>query len=227
MKLTKLALATALGVGLVASGLSIASASQDTSGAGSGQSAATDLYTVGGDDKANTDAFIQAVLKSALAKKENAGNATKSANATVTVTYSTKEAPTFRKQIKRSAAIWNAALDNVELKEGNNPDFTYREGNDSQGSYAKVEGNGKGFIFLDFTQNKEYNSTRVTSHETGHILGLPDNRTGECSDLMSGGSAPADCDNAKPSEAEADEVDRQWAEGGQSQDPWDQWLPRG
>ncbi|MFC9128504.1 snapalysin family zinc-dependent metalloprotease [Streptomyces sp. NPDC057099] len=221
MKLPKLALATALGVGLLASGLSIASASPDASGDGSGQPAATDLYTTGKDDKADTDAFIQAVLKSALAKKENAGNATKSADAAVTVTYSTKEAPHFRKQIKRSAAIWNAALDNVELKEGSNPDFIYREGDDSRGSYATGQGKGKGLVFLDFTQNKEFNSTRITSHETGHILGLPDRRTGQCSDLMSGGSAPADCDNAKPSAEEADEVDRQWAQG---QDEWDQWL---
>ncbi|MFC9681820.1 snapalysin family zinc-dependent metalloprotease [Streptomyces sp. NPDC056948] len=218
MKLPKLALATALGVGLLASGLSIASASPDTSGDGSGQPAATDLYTAGKDDKADTDAFIQAVLKSALAKKENT---TKSTAAAVTVTYSAKDAPHFRKQIKRSAEIWNAAVDNVELKEGSNPDFTYREGNDPQGSHARVEGNGKGYIFLDFEQTKKFSSTRITSHETGHILGLPDERTGLCSDLMSGGSAPADCKNAKPSAEEADEVDRQWAQG---QDEWDQWL---
>lgn len=50
-------------------------------------------------------------------------------------------------------------------------------------------------------------------HETGHILGLPENRTGLCTDLMSGGSAPASCKNAKPSVEEAREVDRQWANG--------------
>ncbi|WP_432586248.1 snapalysin family zinc-dependent metalloprotease [Streptomyces sp. HD1123-B1] len=212
MKITKLALTTALGIGLAASGLTIASASPDASSAPAGQS--DTLYATGKDDRVNTDEFIKSVLESALGKKENLekkGNA-KNASA-VTVTYSAKSAPHFRAQIKRSASIWNSSVRNVKLREGSNPDFTYREGNDPQGSYAQVEGNGRGYIFLDFAQNREFDSTRVTSHETGHILGLPDNRTGQCSDLMSGGSAPASCKNAKPSAAEAREVDQQWAQG--------------
>ncbi|MCP9206735.1 snapalysin family zinc-dependent metalloprotease [Streptomyces sp. NEAU-Y11] len=211
MKYTKTALTTILGLGLAATGLSIASASPDTSSDRADRSAASDLYTAGKDDRFDTDAFIKTVLKSALEKKENAKD-TKSAGA-VTVTYSAKNAPHFRAQIKRSASIWNAAVDNVKLREGGNPDFTYREGNDDRGSWARPEGNGKGLVFLDFKQNREFDSTRVAAHETGHILGLPDNRTGQCSDLMSGGSAPASCKNAKPSSEEAREVDQQWAQG--------------
>ncbi|MFC9128182.1 snapalysin family zinc-dependent metalloprotease [Streptomyces sp. NPDC057099] len=45
-------------------------------------------------------------------------------------TYSAKNARHFRAQIKRSAATRNAAVDNVKLKEGSNPDFTYEGGND-------------------------------------------------------------------------------------------------
>jgi snapalysin len=48
---------------------------------------------------------------------------------------------------------------------------------------------------------------RGAAHELGHILGLPDNRTGRCSDLMSGHSAPTSCTNAHPSPAEAATVD--------------------
>ncbi|WP_435243328.1 snapalysin family zinc-dependent metalloprotease [Streptomyces cucumeris] len=212
MKITKLALTTALGIGLAASGLTIASASPDASSDPAGKS--DTLYVTGKDDRVNTDEFIKSVLESALGKQENLekkGN-TKNA-AAVTVTYSAKSAPHFRKQIKRSAAIWNSSVRNVKLREGSNPDFTYREGNDERGSWADVQGNGRGMVFLDFKQNKEFDSTRVASHETGHILGLPDNRTGQCSDLMSGGSAPASCKNAKPSAAEAQEVDQQWAQG--------------
>ncbi|WP_431772805.1 snapalysin family zinc-dependent metalloprotease [Streptomyces cucumeris] len=212
MKITKLALTTALGIGLAASGLTIASASPDASSAPAGQS--DTLYATGKDDRVNTDEFIKSVLESALGKKENLekkGNA-KNASA-VTVTYSAKSAPHFRAQIKRSAAIWNSAVRNVKLREGSNPDFTYREGNDERGSWADVQGNGKGLVFLDFKQNKEFDSTRVTAHETGHILGLPDHYEGPCSELMSGGGPGPSCKNAKPNKQEAQEVDQQWAQG--------------
>ncbi|WP_256413756.1 snapalysin family zinc-dependent metalloprotease [Saccharopolyspora sp. ASAGF58] len=45
------------------------------------------------------------------------------------------------------------------------------------------------------------------------MLGLPDNRTGECEDLMSGVSAGPDCDNAKPNPDEIAEVERNFAGG--------------
>ncbi|MEK8105894.1 snapalysin family zinc-dependent metalloprotease [Micromonospora sp. M12] len=37
--------------------------------------------------------------------------------------------------------------------------------------------------------NQGYDRTRIATHEVGHILGLPDRRTGLCTDLMSGSSA--------------------------------------
>jgi snapalysin len=52
-----------------------------------------------------------------------------------------------------------------------------------------------------------YYEPRIAAHEFGHILGLPDNRTGRCSDLMSGSSAPTSCTNAYPSATEAATVD--------------------
>ncbi|GAA3212151.1 snapalysin family zinc-dependent metalloprotease [Nonomuraea helvata] len=56
-----------------------------------------------------------------------------------------------------------------------------------------------------------YNPLRIAAHEIGHILGLPDRRTGLCSDLMSGSSAPVSCTNPNPSAAERAEVDRNFA----------------
>ena len=84
------------------------------------------------------------------------------------------------------------------LQEGSNADFTYREGNDSRGSYASTDGHSRGYIFIDYAQAKEYDSTRITAHETGHVLGLPDHYSGPCSELMSGGGPGPSCTNPNP-----------------------------
>jgi snapalysin len=54
--------------------------------------------------------------------------------------------------------------------------------------------------------NDGYYQPRIAAHEFGHILGLPDRRTGLCADLMSGSSAPVSCRNAYPNAAEATAV---------------------
>ncbi|WP_103539366.1 snapalysin family zinc-dependent metalloprotease, partial [Streptomyces sp. SM9] len=131
----------------------------------------------------------------------------------VTVTYDASAAPTFRSQIASSTSIWNGAVSNVRLQEGSNADFTYREGNDPRGSYASTDGHGRGYIFLDYAQNQQYNSTRVTTHETGHVLGLPDTYSGPCSQLMSGGGPGPSCTNAQPDSAERSRVEQLWANG--------------
>ena len=61
----------------------------------------------------------------------------------------------------------------MTLVEGSNYDFYYTEGNDPRGSYASTDGHGSGYIFLDYAQAQQYNPTRITAHETGHVLGLP------------------------------------------------------
>lgn len=160
-------------------------------------------------EAAMTKAFYEAVMKSARAKQAKSGNKT----AAVTVVYRASSAPTFRTQIARSAQIWNNATNNVTLVEGSNYDFYYREGNDSRGSYAYTDGRGGGYIFLDYRQNQIYNSLRVTSHETGHVLGLPDRYSGPCSELMSGGGPGPSCTNATPNANERARVDRIWASG--------------
>ena len=131
----------------------------------------------------------------------------------VTVTYDASAAPTFRSQIASSTSIWNGAVSNVRLQEGSNADFTYREGNDPRGSYASTDGHGRGYIFLDYAQNQQYNSTRVTTHETGHVLGLPDTYSGPCSQLMSGGGPGPSCTIAQPDSAERSRVEQLWANG--------------
>ncbi|MFD4276468.1 MULTISPECIES: snapalysin [Streptomyces] len=165
-------------------------------------------YTGSAENAAANKAFFDAVMKSVAEKR--AANPRALA---VTVTYSAASAPSFRTQIANSTRIWNSSVSNVRLQEGSNADFTYREGNDPRGSYASTNGHGRGFIFLDYRQNQQYNSTRVTTHETGHVLGLPDTYSGPCSQLMSGGGPGPSCTNAQPDANERARVNYLWQNG--------------
>ncbi|MEE1757289.1 snapalysin [Streptomyces sp. SP18CS02] len=157
--------------------------------------------------KANK-AFFEAVMESVAEKR-----AANPGALAVTVVYSASNAPSFRTQIARSTQIWNSSVSNVKLQEGSSPDFQYYEGNDSRGSYASTDGHGRGYIFLDYRQNQQYNSTRVTAHETGHVLGLPDHYSGPCSELMSGGGPGTSCQNATPNAQERARVNTLWQNG--------------
>ncbi|KOG23544.1 MULTISPECIES: snapalysin [Streptomyces] len=198
-------LTAGLGVGLAASlGTAPAAATAPAVTAG----AATVAYAGSAEEAKANQAFFDAVVKSVAKKRAAAPGA-----AAVTVVYSAANAPTFRTQIARSTQIWNSSVVNVRLVEGSNPDFAYYEGNDSRGSYASTDGHGNGYIFLDYRQNQQYNSTRVTAHETGHVLGLPDHYSGPCSELMSGGGPGTSCQNAQPNAQERSRVDQLWRYG--------------
>ncbi|GAA3030477.1 hypothetical protein GCM10020229_47380 [Kitasatospora albolonga] len=131
------------------------------------------------------------------------------------MTYNATSAPTFKNQIANSTSIWNSSVTKVQLRAVTGTrDFKYYEGNDSRGSYASTNGHGSGYIFLDYRQNQQYNSTRVTAHETGHVLGLPDHYSGPCSELMSGGGPGTSCTNPYPNApAEKSRVNQLWANG--------------
>ncbi|MEU6121433.1 snapalysin [Streptomyces sp. NPDC047123] len=169
----------------------------------------TSSYTGSAAEEAANRQFFDAVMKSALKKQ-----AAKPGIQAVTVRYRTSRAPSFRSQIAQSTQIWNSSVANVKLQEtSSTADFEYREGNDSRGSYASTDGRGHGYIFLDYRQNQQYNSTRVTAHETGHVLGLPDHYSGPCSELMSGGGPGTSCTNAYPNAQERSRVNSLWAAG--------------
>lgn len=137
------------------------------------------------EEAANNKAFFEAVLKSVAEKRAAQPNAQ-----AVTVYYNASQAPSFRSQISSAASIWNSSESNVKLQEASSgADFSYYEGNDPRGSYTSTNGHGSGYVFLDYAQNQQYDSVRVATHETGHVLGLPDDYSGPCSELMSGGSA--------------------------------------
>ncbi|MEU4740442.1 snapalysin family zinc-dependent metalloprotease [Actinosynnema sp. NPDC023658] len=134
--------------------------------------------------------------------------------AAVTVYYDTTSAPTYRSAIRQGASNWNSRVTNVKLVENAAAaTLRYREGNDSRGSWASTNGHGSGTIFIDHTQARQYYVVRITAHETGHALGLPDHYSGPCSELMSGGGPGTSCTNAYPNSTEASRVNSLWANG--------------
>ncbi|CAL9502570.1 snapalysin [Streptomyces sp. enrichment culture] len=205
---TPLSVLAAAGLSVTALGLGAAPAAAAPAPLDAAPSFAA--YDGSSEEAAATRAFFEAVLKSAAEKRA----ANPSSAAAVTVVYNASRAPSFATQIARSTQIWNSSVSNVRLQAGTSgADFSYREGNDSRGSYASTDGHGRGYIFLDYRQNQVYNSTRVTAHETGHVLGLPDRYSGPCSELMSGGGPGPSCTNAYPNSAERSRVNQLWANG--------------
>ncbi|MEJ8642540.1 snapalysin [Streptomyces sp. MS1.HAVA.3] len=203
----KAVLATTIGLGLAATLGVVPTAVAAPAPVGNAASYAA--YEGSQENVAANRAFFEAVQRSVA--EQRAANPGALA---VTVTYNTRNAPSFRTQIARSTQIWNSSVSNVRLQEvSSGGNFSYREGNDSRGSYASTDGHGRGYIFLDYRQNQQYNSTRVTSHETGHVLGLPDHYSGPCSELMSGGGPGTSCQNATPNSAERARVNQLWANG--------------
>ncbi|MER6390430.1 snapalysin [Streptomyces sp. NPDC059382] len=201
-------LAGGIGIGLAAA-LSSVAPTASAAPAPVGNAASYAAYERSAQNDAATKAFFQAVRASVA--EQRAANPGALA---VTVTYNTRSAPSFRSQISRSTQIWNSSVSNVRLQEvSSGGNFSYREGNDSRGSYASTDGHGRGYIFLDYRQNQQYDSTRVTAHETGHVLGLPDHYSGPCSELMSGGGPGTSCTNPNPNSAERSRVNQLWANG--------------
>ncbi|MFF2204974.1 snapalysin [Streptomyces sp. NPDC058145] len=204
-KASRRLLALGLGVTFAALGSAIPASAQTT-----GSTAIVRAgYTGSAHEAANNKAFFEAVLNS-VAKKQAAHPNLQS----VTVYYNASQAPTFRSQISSAASIWNSSVSNVKLQStSGSADFSYYEGNDSRGSYASTNGHGSGYIFLDYAQNRQYDSIRVAAHETGHVLGLPDHYSGPCSELMSGGGPGTSCTNRYPNATERSRVNQLWANG--------------
>ncbi|MET9499326.1 snapalysin [Streptomyces sp. NPDC006552] len=201
-------LACAFGAGLTVTALAAAPATAQVEPQGTTATARVH-YTGSAAEAAGNKAFFQAVLKSVAEKRAAHPGA-----AQVTVTYNASGAPSFRQQIANSTSIWNSSVTNVKLQATSGTgNFSYREGNDARGSYASTDGHGRGYVFLDYAQNQQYNSTRVTAHETGHVLGLPDHYSGPCSELMSGGGPGTSCTNPYPNANEKSRVNSLWANG--------------
>lgn len=217
MSARPLALALGLGLGLASSALGAAVPASAQTAAAPSAAAGTSVarYTGSVEDAANNKAFFDAVLKSVAEKR-----AVQPYGQAVTLYYDASHAPSFRSQIASAASIWNSSVSSVKLQAASSgADFSYYEGNDQRGSYASTNGHGNGYIFLDYTQSRQNDPVRVATHETGHVLGLEDDYSGPCSELMSGAGPGPSCTNAYPNAAERSRVDQLWATGA-PQNPW-------
>ncbi|KOX14774.1 snapalysin family zinc-dependent metalloprotease [Micromonospora profundi] len=132
------------------------------------------------------------------------------ASAAMTICYNTSQAGSYASVANQAASIWNNATVNLTLSAncGSNLRIYRITGG---GSYAVRTSLGNGRVYIDTQQAAQYSVLRIMTHEIGHILGLPDNYNGNCSLLMSGGSAGTSCTNAYPSSAEANRVSNLFA----------------
>ncbi|AXK34767.1 snapalysin [Streptomyces armeniacus] len=219
MKRSRTALSTALGLGLAVASLAAAPAATTAAPPAAPKASAphasansvTAAYTGGGTAAQRAEhSKVFAAIQKIAAKKQ----AAKPGIQAVTITYNDSAAPRYQGQISQSTQIWNSSVNNVKLQEtAGSGDFSYREGNSPRGSYAQTDGRGHGYVFIDYRQSQQYNSLRIVSHETGHILGLPDHYQGPCSELMSGGGPGPSCTNARPNPQESARVDQLWRYG--------------
>ncbi|WP_330174643.1 snapalysin family zinc-dependent metalloprotease [Streptomyces sp. NBC_01498] len=131
------------------------------------------------------------------------------------VTYDASGAAEFRSAVDRGAAIWNESVANVELR----PVASGQRANirvlaDNGWPRAQTTSLGNGTVWIGrLAVTEGHNTTRISSHELGHILGLPDIKPGPCTSLMSGSTAGTSCTNAYPNASEKSAVERYFAGG--------------
>ncbi|WP_259400780.1 snapalysin family zinc-dependent metalloprotease [Microbispora sp. H13382] len=156
-------------------------------------------------------AVLLTVSPARAAGPAGATAANTAANAAVRVLrYDASRAAEFRTVMDQAAQVWNASVSNVRLVAGTPADFVVLA--DNGWPRTSVTRLGRGTIWMGREATAEgYYPLRIATHEIGHILGLPDRRTGRCTDLMSGHSAPVSCTNANPSAAEKSAVEANFA----------------
>ncbi|MFD0687937.1 snapalysin family zinc-dependent metalloprotease [Actinomadura fibrosa] len=129
-----------------------------------------------------------------------------------TVRYDASRAAEFRTAVDQGAQIWNARVHNVQFVAGTPADVVVYT--DNGWPRTQPAGLGRGTVWMGRQAVQEGHYTvRIAAHELGHILGLPDRRTGLCTDLMSGASAGTSCRNPNPNAAEIAQVERNFANG--------------
>ncbi|MEU9793740.1 snapalysin family zinc-dependent metalloprotease [Streptomyces sparsogenes] len=141
------------------------------------------------------------------------GPAQQQAVAARVLTYDASRAAEFKDAVTKGAGIWNTSVANVQLK----PVAAGQRANiriiaDDGWPRTATTSLGSGTIYFGRQAvDQGYNTVRISSHELGHILGLPDMKPGPCSSLMSGSTAGVSCANPNPNAAEKAEVEDNFA----------------
>lgn len=123
--------------------------------------------------------------------------------------YDASRAQEFVSVVHQGARNWNSRVANVRLEPvpaGRTANIRVYADNGWPRAYVSSLGNGY-WVMGRQAVWQGYHQPRISAHEFGHLLGLPDRRTGLCADLMSGSSAPVSCTNAYPNTREAAEVE--------------------
>ncbi|MBU2664825.1 snapalysin family zinc-dependent metalloprotease [Actinoplanes bogorensis] len=118
--------------------------------------------------------------------------------------YDASQAQEFVSVVNQGAQIWNSRATNVRLEPvtaGRTPNIRIYADNGWPRAQTTSLGNGRVWMGRQAV-DQGYYPPRIAAHELGHILGLPDRRTGLCADLMSGSSAPVSCTNSYPNSRE-------------------------
>lgn len=129
-----------------------------------------------------------------------------------TIRYDAGGSAEFRADVDEGAQIWNARVQNVRFVPGTPADVVVYA--DDGWPRTQPAGLGRGTVWMgrQAVQDGHY-PPRIAAHELGHILGLPDDRTGLCEDLMSGASAGTSCRNPNPNPTEIAQVESNFRNG--------------
>lgn len=135
---------------------------------------------------------------------------------TITLTYDDSLAGEFKSAVASGVQVWNNSVVNVRIVRvaSGSPANIRVIADDGwpRANLGPIYPGGRGTVWMGRSAVWQgYNPIRIAAHEFGHILGLPDNRTGRCSDLMSGSSAGTSCTNPYPNSTERSIVERNYA----------------
>ncbi|WP_433179697.1 snapalysin family zinc-dependent metalloprotease [Actinoallomurus sp. CA-150999] len=136
--------------------------------------------------------------------------------ATITLHYDDSQAAEFKSAVVAGANSWNASVKNVRLVEataGTRAEIRIVAFDGwPQSTLGPVRPGGSGTVWFGREAvNEGYNTIRIAAHELGHSLGLPDNKPGPCSSLMSGSTGGVSCTNATPNASERAAVEANYA----------------
>ncbi|MEY9895669.1 snapalysin [Catenulispora sp. MAP5-51] len=121
-----------------------------------------------------------------------------------TVYYEDSRAGTWTTDVATATAVWNSSVNDVKfVKATSAHPATVHLVATSGWPQTTTSRPGTGTVDLGQEAVSEgYSPPRITAHELGHILGLPDNYNGDCAALMSGHSAGTSCTNDHPDASE-------------------------